>query len=86
MFNHNEIWAAIDCLAKENNCSTSGLAKKAGLDPTSFNKSKRFSKEGKPSWPSTETISKILFATNTQMIDFINMMKDNTERQNNDDN
>ena len=60
MFTHQEIWYAIDWLARKRGLSTSGLAKKAGLDPTSFNKSKRFSTEEKPRWPSTETIAKIL--------------------------
>jgi len=86
MFTHQEIWAAIDGLAHKNTLSTSGLAKKAGLDPTSFNKSKRFSKEGKPRWPSTESISKILFATDTQMVEFMEAIKDNNERHENDKN
>ncbi len=73
MFTHEEIWAAIDKLAKENNYSTSGLAKKAGLAPTTFNKSKRFTKDGKPRWPSTESISKILFATDTQIVEFMEL-------------
>jgi phage repressor protein C with HTH and peptisase S24 domain len=43
--------------------SPSGLAKLAGLDPTTFNKSKRFNAEmGKERWPSTESISKALDA------------------------
>ena len=58
MFNHGEIWIAIDRLANVMGYSTSGLAKKAGLDPTAFNKSKRMSPEGKPRWPSTESLSK----------------------------
>lgn len=70
MFNHDDIWIAIDKLA--NNCgySTSGLAKKAGLDPTAFNRSKRMSPEGKPRWPSTESLSKILSVTNVTMNEF----------------
>ncbi|MFK7901863.1 MAG: helix-turn-helix transcriptional regulator, partial [Nitratireductor sp.] len=39
MLSHNRIWAAIDALATSNNLSPSGLARRAGLDPTSFNKS-----------------------------------------------
>ncbi len=63
MFTHDEIWKAIDALAQRHGYSPSGLAKKAGLDPTTFNKSKRTSAEGKPRWPSTESISKILSVT-----------------------
>lgn len=73
MFKHNEIWVAIDRLANHAGYSTSGLAKKAGLDPTSFNKSKRMSPEGKPRWPSTESLSKILSVTNVTMNDFITL-------------
>ncbi|MCU0987333.1 MAG: helix-turn-helix transcriptional regulator, partial [Acetobacteraceae bacterium] len=39
-----------------------GLARKAGLDPTTFNRSKRVTGEGKPRWPSTESVSKVLDA------------------------
>jgi phage repressor protein C with HTH and peptisase S24 domain len=38
---HPQVWNAIDRLAARYGYSASGLAKKAGLDPTSFNKSKR---------------------------------------------
>lgn len=71
MFTHSEIWNAIDKLAQDNGYSPSGLAKKAGLDPTTFNKSKRVSADGKPRWPSTESISKILTVTNTKLADFL---------------
>ncbi len=74
MFSHEEIWQGIDSLAKNYGYSTSGLAKKAGLDPTSFNKSKRKSPDGKPRWPSTESIAKILNATGSNMTNFIELM------------
>jgi hypothetical protein len=70
MFSHPEIWNAIDRLAKSEGFSPSGLAKLAGLDPTTFNKSKRTSPEGKPRWPSTESLSKILGATGYSFSDF----------------
>ena len=38
---HEDVWRAIDALAQEHGLSASGLAKRAGLDPTTFNKSKR---------------------------------------------
>lgn len=60
---HEDIWRAIDTLAAERGLSTSGLARSAGLDPTSFNPSKRRSADGKLRWPSTESISKILAAS-----------------------
>ena len=41
MLTHSDIWNAVDRLAARAGLSASGLAKKAGLDPTTFNKSKR---------------------------------------------
>lgn len=74
MFAHGDIWTGIDRLAKAYGYSPSGLAIKAGLDPTSFNKSKRVSPDGKPRWPSTESISKILAATDARMADFVSLI------------
>lgn len=63
MFSHRAIWDAIDALAERHKLSTSGLARLAGLDPTTFNPSKRVSRDGRQRWPSTESLSKILEAT-----------------------
>lgn len=71
MLSHKAIWRGIDLLAERNRLSASGLAKRAGLDPTTFNKSKRTTKQGKPRWPSTESLSKILEATGTSMSEFV---------------
>jgi phage repressor protein C with HTH and peptisase S24 domain len=67
---HDDIWRAIDTLAAENGLSPSGLARKAGLDPTSFNLSKRRSLDGKSRWPSTESLAKVLQATGARLEDF----------------
>ena len=69
-FTHQEIWDAIYKVAKSNGLSASGLAKKSGLNPTTFNKSKKFNKDGRERWPSMESISKILNATNISIEDF----------------
>ncbi len=74
MFTHDDMWRAIDRLATSFGYSPSGLAKKAGLDPTTFNKSKRVSSDGKPRWPSTESISKILAVTGATMSEFITLI------------
>ena len=74
MYTHSDIWRAIDRLAQGAGYSPSGLAKKAGLDPTTFNKSKRVSADGKPRWPSTESIAKILAVTGATMTDFFGMI------------
>ncbi len=67
---HEDIWRAIDILAISHGLSVSGLAKKAGLDSTAFNKSKRFQPTGKKRWPSMESIIKVLNATNSSLEDF----------------
>ncbi len=63
MFSHRQVWDAIDQIAEEHGMTASGLAKRAGLDSTTFNKSKRISPDGRERWPSTESISKILRVT-----------------------
>ena len=74
MLTHKQIWNAIDALAAKNKLSASGLAKLAGLDPTTFNKSKRGAPTGKLRWPSTESISKILTATNASLEEFVSLV------------
>ncbi len=71
MLTHKQIWTAIDALAAKNKLSASGLAKQAGLDPTTFNKSKRGTPNGKLRWPSTESVSKILAATGASLEEFV---------------
>lgn len=67
---HDDVWRAIERFATEHGMSCSGLARCSGLDPTTFNKSKRWSKEGQPRWPSTNSISKILSSTGAKIQDF----------------
>ena len=68
---HSRVWQAIDCLATKYGHSPSALARRAGLDPTVFNKSKRHNRDGQQRWPSTETIARILAATGETLEDFI---------------
>jgi orotate phosphoribosyltransferase len=75
MLSHEDIWNAIDRLAQAFGYSPSGLAKQAGLDPTSFNKSKRTSPDGKPRWPSTESLAKVLAVTGATMSEFIALIE-----------
>ncbi len=76
MFSHNGIWSAIDHLAQSLGTSTSGLAKRAGLDPTSFNKSKRIGTDGKQRWPSTESIARVLASVNMTLSEFLQFLPD----------
>ncbi len=74
MLKHADVWRAIDRLAAKHGLSASGLARRAGLDPTSFNKSKRASREGKPRWPTTESIAKVLAVTGDSLDGFVALM------------
>lgn len=67
---HSHIWRAIDALAARRGLSASGLARAAGLDPTTFNKSKRQAPDGKPRWPSTESVSRALAAADASWDEF----------------
>jgi phage repressor protein C with HTH and peptisase S24 domain len=62
---HEDVWRAIDALAAEHGLSASGLARRAGLDATAFNPSKRTGVDGRARWPSTESVAKVLGATGT---------------------
>ncbi len=72
---HVDIWKGIDRLAERNGLTASGLAKLAGLDATAFNKSKRAAKDGRPRWPSTESISRALNAVGAGFDDFAAMVE-----------
>jgi len=74
MLTHAQIWNALDKLAARNKMTASGLAKKAGLDPTTFNKSKRITPEGRTRWPSTESVAKALAATDTKVETFVTLI------------
>jgi phage repressor protein C with HTH and peptisase S24 domain len=76
MLTHAQIWTAIDRLAARAGLSASGLAKKAGLDPTTFNKSKRITPDGRARWPSTESVAKSLAATDTSIETFIALISE----------
>lgn len=74
MLSHDRVWAAIDALAERYSLSASGLAKRAGLDSTAFNKSKRLASDGRPRWPSTESLAKIIEATGASLDDFMALL------------
>jgi phage repressor protein C with HTH and peptisase S24 domain len=79
MLTHAQIWMAIDRLAARSKLSASGLAKRAGLDPTTFNKSKRITPDGRARWPSTESIAKSLAATGVTLEQFVALISDQTQ-------
>jgi phage repressor protein C with HTH and peptisase S24 domain len=75
MLTHAQVWSAIDRLAARAGLSASGLARRAGLDPTTFNKSKRITPQGRARWPSTESIAKALTATGTPFDAFVDLIE-----------
>ncbi len=74
MLTHAQIWEAIDALAARVGTSPSGLARRAGLDPTTFNKSKRIAPDQRQRWPSTESLAKCLAATSTTLDQFVGLI------------
>src|SRR5215510_7212120 len=80
MLTHAQIWTALDRLASRSGLSASGLAKRAGLDPTTFNRSKRITPDGRARWPSTQSIAKALAATGTNVDTFVELITDKSHR------
>jgi phage repressor protein C with HTH and peptisase S24 domain len=74
LLTHERVWTALDRLAAKAGLSPSGLARRAGLDPTTFNKSKRITSDGRERWPSTESVSKVLAATDTSIDSFVQLI------------
>ncbi|MEL7480280.1 MAG: helix-turn-helix transcriptional regulator [Pseudomonadota bacterium] len=72
---HSDIWRGLDRIAAHHGLSASGLAKLAGLDPTAFNPSKRTSKDGRPRWPSTESVARALAAVGAGFDDLAAMIE-----------
>ena len=79
---HGQLWKAIDGLARREGISASALARRAGLDATSFNPSKRFGPGDppRPRWPSTESLTRILHATGLSLGEFAALAHDAPER------
>lgn len=72
---HGALWAAIDALARSKGLSASGLAIKAGLDATAFNRSKRIGPDGRERWPSMESIAKVLSAADCDLTTFARILE-----------
>jgi phage repressor protein C with HTH and peptisase S24 domain len=77
---HGQVWGALDRLAERAGMSASGLARRAGLDPTTFNKSKRITADGRERWPSTESVAKALAAANASVDSFVQLLGDAAAR------
>lgn len=79
---YEQIWNAVDKLAKNRGLTPSGLAKIGGLDATTFNKSKRKRPDGKKRWPSLESINKLLDVCNITFEYFYSLGSDEEENDN----
>jgi len=75
MCTHRAVWAAIDTLGRRRKLSLPKLALSAGLDQTALNPSKRKEPDGKPRWPSTETLQKVLRACGTSLSEFSELVE-----------
>ena len=76
LLTHAQVWTALDRIAERAGLSPSGLAKRAGLDASTFNKSKRITGDDRERWPSTESVSKALAATNSSIETFVQLIGD----------
>ena len=81
VLSHEQVWKAIDGLGSRYGLTPSALARKAGLDPTTFNRSKRQTPGGRERWPSTESIAKVLQATGASLEEFIGLTSTNGMRR-----
>ncbi|MBD2746149.1 helix-turn-helix transcriptional regulator [Microvirga sp. BT688] len=84
MLTHQKLWQAIDTVAENCSLTASGLARKCGLDATTFNASKRISPDGRERWPSTETLSKVLEVAGMDLVAFgelVNSLPENPKPQ-----
>lgn len=77
---HELFWNTIEKLAKTHGLTRSGLAKRSGLDATTFNKSKQFSPDGTPRWPSCGTIVKVINALNLGARDFVSLFPTESDK------
>src|SRR5260370_7751155 len=74
MLTHGQIWTALDRLAERRGLCAWGLGSWGGLDPPTFNRSKRITAGGRERWPSTESLAKALAATNSSIDIFVQLI------------
>lgn len=78
---YENVWDAVDKLAQKHGLSPSGLAKRAGLDATTFNKSKRIRPDGKKRWPSLDSINRLLEIFNISFEQFYALSSGNEDKE-----
>src|SRR5256885_7851292 len=70
-----DFWRALDIIARDQGLSPSALARKAGLDPTTFNRSKRGGLNGDGRWPSSSSIALVLETVDMSLIEFARLVE-----------
>jgi len=70
-----DLWRALDIIARDRGLTASALARKAGLDPTTFNRSKRGGLRGMGRWPATSSIARVLEATDMTLAEFAGLVE-----------
>lgn len=66
---HAAVWAAIDATAAKTGLALSTLSQRAFGHPTAFDNYHR-QRDGKPTWPTMRTVSKLLDVTGTDFAEF----------------
>ena len=79
---HADMWNAIDSFARSRNMTCSCMARRSGLDSTTLNRSKRWTRDGKPRWPSMQSLAKVLDSNDAYMIDFARFAQCLMEKKN----
>lgn len=75
MIRPDDLWEALDALALEQGLTPSGLARAAGLDPTTFNPSRRISPHGDMRWMALPTLLRALDVLKISPADFIRRLE-----------
>jgi phage repressor protein C with HTH and peptisase S24 domain len=75
MITHAQLWSAIDALAAQHQLTPAGLAQRAGLNNSTFNRAKRTGGSRKEHWPSVQTLALILRATDTTLGEFATILR-----------
>jgi phage repressor protein C with HTH and peptisase S24 domain len=70
-----DFWRALDIIGRDRGLTASALARKAGLDPTTFNRSKRGGLRGTGRWPATSSIARVLEATDMTLAEFAGLVE-----------
>ena len=78
---HKDIWRGIDQLAAHHGLTPSGLARRAGLDPTAFNPSKREGDRVVAKTTGGEVMAKVLERKNSRTIALASLNPDYPVRE-----